>query len=96
MINPRLVDTNDIPWIISNKEYIIFLDVGMICEHENTIFYSTNPQLSSSESFGMYAIEDNYVQIPGDDFGIGISVYLPEFIEFLNNKISEIKNYNGN
>ncbi len=94
-LSPRLVDTNDVPWIKANKEYIVFLYNSWICK-DTYYHFAPVPFLDNSLSFGMYPIENGYVQDLDNDFGLGTSVELSQFKAYLESKIQEIIQYDGN
>lgn len=94
-IKEKMVDSLDVPWMKANQEYIVFLKPVLIEYNESYNSYQLFPVDFNSLTKGIYPIIDGYVQDPSNDFGLGTSVPYLEFIQNLNNIVSEIKNYNN-
>ncbi|ROL57914.1 hypothetical protein D9V84_04140 [Bacteroidetes/Chlorobi group bacterium Naka2016] len=87
-----LFDEEGKPWIKKDMEYIVFLDVGIVCDDSLGIYYSFSPN-GGSYYHCMYPIKNGFVQDYENEFGLGTSVPVEEFKAFLRQKIYEIKNY---
>jgi hypothetical protein len=80
--------------ISPDKEYIVFLEMnsGGGTGHSSYVSISPYPELNS---FSMYPIENGFVKDEGNILGFGENVPLDEFKQHLQEKISEIVNYDG-
>ncbi len=93
-IKPKLVDSTDTPWIVENKEYIVFLKLILTCKGENNIYYTLFPcGYGCSMTYGMFPINEGIVYDPENEFGVGNNLTVQEFKNALNNRIQEITTY---
>lgn len=78
-VTNRLVDSNDIPWIKKDREYIVFLHYVLICTDKQYRYYTLFPFASHSVAYGMYPIVNGIVQDPNNEFGFGTKLNAAEF-----------------
>ncbi len=92
-----LIDTNGLPWIKKDKEYIVFLETRIVCvddSNDSNIYYTLFPlRMNHSYSVSMYPINNGFVVDPYNEFGFGTLVPVSEFKNALRGKINEIINY---
>lgn len=92
--NLTLVDPDGLPWIKKDREYIIFLEIRIVCITDSNIFYTLAPlRLNDSYSVSMYPVNNGFVVDPYNEFGFGTLVSVSEFKSALRQKINEIINY---
>ena len=89
-----LYDDDGLPWIKEGKEYIIFMDIIIICEEGDESYYTVRPVWPESSTFLMFPIIDNKVYNPGDDFGFGDGLSPSIFKSKLRARIDSIRYYN--
>ena len=90
----NLIDTNGLPWIKKDKEYIVFLETRIVCFDDSHIYYTLAPlRMNNSYSVSMYPINNGFVVDPYNEFGFGTLVPVAEFKNALRGKINEIINY---
>ena len=94
--NLTLLDTNGLPWIKKDKDYIVFLNLITICSDSNNIYYSLRPVSSESKVFLMFPIENGIVLDIGNDFGFGTGLTFADFILLIRQRINQIITYSGN
>jgi hypothetical protein len=80
-------------WIQPTNEYIVFLNIGKACEVNNNFYYYFLYPKEEDVSMGMFPIIDGNVIDIGNTFGLGTSIPLVNFKEYLSQKISQIKNF---
>jgi hypothetical protein len=68
----------------------------MDCTHNDDIYYEIVPFLCDSKTYGMLPVINGFVQDPGNEFGLGTVINVDQFKTFLETKINEILQYNGN
>ena len=86
-------DSSGLPWVKSGKEYIVFLELLMICGDSTSLYLTLRPIYAGSCGT-IYPIENNIVYDPNDDYGFGVGKTTDEFIMALRNRINQIKNPN--
>ena len=91
--NKSLIDKDGILWTKKGKEYIVCLNIPLICETSNYDYSSITSNVMPSLVCTMYPIEDDRIQDPGNEFGFGTSVEVDKFKLLLRQKINEILSY---
>jgi hypothetical protein len=80
--------------ISPDKEYIVFLRLFSGGATDSSDYVCLSPY-AERNSFSMYPIEDGFVKDEGNVLGFGENVPVDEFKQHLQEKISEIVNYDG-
>jgi len=98
IINPSgggtsLFDENGVLWTKTNSEYIVCLNISLLCGTAGFEYVSIRPNVIPSLTCTMYPIENGKVQDPGNEFGFGTSSDIDEFKLLLRQKINEILSY---
>jgi hypothetical protein len=88
----NLVDSLDQPWVKSNKEYIVFLQLHSLCYNNINEYYCVYPNVIPSETCTMYPIENGIVQDPGNEFEFS-NYNIQNFKNELRNRIQQIIHY---
>ncbi|MFP4369330.1 MAG: hypothetical protein ACLFR2_07115 [Candidatus Kapaibacterium sp.] len=93
VITPTLRDENGEQWMKKDKEYIVFIQLVVLCSTENAEYYAVWGGIDNSETCNMYPIEEGNVLDPGEEFELGETVDLDEFKHQLRSRINEILSY---
>ncbi len=97
-----MYDDEGNPWVMPNREYIIFANPYCLCEDVQNVqgtwqghrYIEIFPGAGNgSSTYGMYPIKNGMVLDEGNDFGWGTSVPLTVFKQQLQQQINIIKNH---
>lgn len=90
-----LVDSLDIPWIKKDKEYLVFLRLGIICSDSANYHIDLCPFIDYSLTCNMYPIVDGILYDYGNELGFGTELPISQIKSLIENRINEIINYSG-
>ncbi len=91
----RIEDDNGNAWVKKNKEYIVFINLGIVCTTPTNDYYTMSPLglPYKSYTFLMFPIENGIVIDPGNEFGFGYNLTVQQWKTALRNRINTIINY---